>query len=187
MIYLQLFLQFFKTGLFSVGGGLATLPFLYEMQAKTGWFTVDDLSNMVAVSESTPGPMGINMATYTGYTVAGIPGAVVAVVGEILPAFLIILIVYKLLDRFRSSRWVQAVLYGLRAASAAMILVAGLRVAQIALLDVSAWQASGSFADLFRPLAIALAAVIFIVYKKTRKHPLWYVLAAGAAGVLLKL
>ncbi len=187
MIYLRLFWEFFKTGLFSVGGGLATLPFLYQMQAKTGWFTVADLSNMIAVSESTPGPMGINMATYTGYTVAGIPGALIAVAGEILPAFLIILIVYRLLDRFKTNRYVQDVLYGLRAASAAMILMAGLRVAQTALLDVPAWRVSGAFFDLFRPLPILLAAAVFILYRKVGKHPLWYVLASGLIGVLLKL
>ena len=187
MIYLRLFWEFFKTGLFSVGGGLATLPFLYQMQAKTGWFTVADLSNMIAVSESTPGPMGINMATYTGYTVAGIPGAVIAVAGEILPAFIIILIVYRLLDRFKTNRYVQDTLYGLRAASTAMILMAGLRVAQTALLDVPAWQASGTFTDLFRPLAIVLAAAVFFLYRKFGKHPLWYILASGLIGVLLKL
>lgn len=187
MIYLQLFWEFFKTGLFSVGGGLATLPFLYQIQAKTGWFTVADLSNMIAVSESTPGPMGINMATYTGYTVAGIPGAVVAVFGEVLPAFLMILIIYRLLDRFKASRPVQYVFYGLRAASAALILVAGLRVAQASLLNVPAWEASGTFADLFRPLAIVLAAAVFFLYRKLGKHPLWYILASGLIGVVLKL
>ena len=187
MIYLQLFWEFFKTGLFSVGGGLATLPFLYEMQARTGWFTMADLSNMIAVSESTPGPMGINMATYTGFTVAGIPGAVIAVAGETLPAFLIIMIIYRLLDRFKTNRYVQYVMYGLRAASAALILVAGLRVAQVALLNVPAWTASGTFTDLFRPLAIVLAVAVFFLYRKFGKHPLWYILASGVIGILLKL
>ncbi|MBR6951670.1 MAG: chromate transporter [Oscillospiraceae bacterium] len=187
MIYLQLFWEFFKTGLFSVGGGLATLPFLYEMQARTGWFTVADLSNMIAVSESTPGPMGINMATFTGFTVAGIPGGIVAVAGEICPAFLIIIAIYRLLDRFKTNRYVQYALYGLRAASAALILVAGLRVAEAALLNVPAWTASGAFTDLFRPLAIALAVTVFLLYRRLGKHPLWYILASGLIGVLLKL
>ena len=187
MIYLRLFWEFFKTGLFSVGGGLATLPFLYEMQARTGWFTMADLSNMIAVSESTPGPMGINMATFTGFTVAGIPGGIIAVLGEICPAFLIIIIIYRLLDRFKTNRYVQHVLYGLRAASAALILVAGLRVAQTALLDTAAYAASGSLPDLFRPLAIVLAVAVFFLYRKLGKHPLWYILASGLIGVLLKL
>ena len=187
MIYLRLFWEFFKTGLFSVGGGLATLPFLYQMQARTGWFTVADLSNMIAVSESTPGPMGINMATYTGFTVAGIPGALVAVFGEILPAFLMIMLIYRLLDRFKTNKYVQYVFYGLRAASAALILVAGLRVAQTSLLNVPAWTASGALTDLFRPLAIVLAIAVFFLYRKLGKHPLWYILVSGLIGVLLKL
>lgn len=72
MLIFRLFWEFFKTGLFAIGGGLATLPFLYDMQAATGWFTLDDISNMIAISESTPGPMGINMATYTGFTSMGV-------------------------------------------------------------------------------------------------------------------
>ena len=100
MIYLQLFWEFFKTGLFAIGGGLATLPFIYEMQAKTGWFTLDDISNMIAISESTPGPMGINMATFTGFTVAGIPGGIIAVLGLICPALVIIIIISNMLEKF---------------------------------------------------------------------------------------
>ena len=92
MIYFQLFWEFFKTGLFAIGGGLATLPFLYEIQAKTGWYTINDISNLVAVSESTPGPMGINMATYTGFTTAGIPGSLIAVGGLVLPSIIIIIL-----------------------------------------------------------------------------------------------
>ena len=86
MTYLRLFLEFFRTGLFAVGGGLATMPFLYHISDTTGWFSHADLANMIAVSESTPGPMGINMATYVGFTVAGIPGAVIATLGLVRPA-----------------------------------------------------------------------------------------------------
>ena len=93
MIYLRLYFEFFKTGLFAIGGGLATLPFLKEIGEATGWYTYTDLLNMLAVSESTPGPIGINMATYVGYTVAGLPGALIATLGEITPSIIIILIV----------------------------------------------------------------------------------------------
>ena len=90
MIYLRLFFEFFKTGLFAVGGGMATLPFLYDISARTGWFTHEMLADMIAVSESTPGPIGVNMATYVGYVTAGIPGAVTATLGLVTPSVIII-------------------------------------------------------------------------------------------------
>ena len=93
MIYLQLFWEFFKTGLFAIGGGLATLPFLYEVSDKTGWFTHGQLIDMVAVAESTPGPIGVNVATYVGYTTAGIPGGIIATLGLTVPSLTVILII----------------------------------------------------------------------------------------------
>ena len=104
MIYLRLFWEFFKTGLFAVGGGLATLPFLYDMGARTGWFTAQQVADMLAVSESTPGPIGINMAVYTGYTSAGIPGSVCALVGLVLPSIIIIMAVAAFLKAFPPKR-----------------------------------------------------------------------------------
>ena len=92
-VYLRLYWEFFKTGLFAVGGGMATRPFLKDIVQSTGWYTYTDLMNMLAVSESTPGPIGINMATYVGFTVGGIPGAVIATLGEVTPSIIVILIV----------------------------------------------------------------------------------------------
>ena len=89
MVYLRLFFEFFRAGLFAVGGGLATLPFLYEISDKTGWFTHQQLADMVAISESTPGPIGVNMATYVGFTTGGLLGSVVATLGLIAPAAII--------------------------------------------------------------------------------------------------
>ena len=104
MIYLVLFWEFFKTGLFAVGGGLATLPFLYDMSARTGWFSGGQLADMLAVSESTPGPIGVNMATYVGYVTAGVGGAVVATLGLIAPSFLIVLVIAAFLKAFQDNR-----------------------------------------------------------------------------------
>ena len=118
---IQLFIEFFKTGLFAVGGGLATLPFLQDMAVRTGWFTTAQLADMVAVSESTPGPIGVNMATYVGFTVAGVPGALVATLGLIAPSIIIILIIAAFLQAFRNNRFVNAAFYGLRPASTAMV------------------------------------------------------------------
>ena len=121
MIYLQLFYEFFKTGLFAVGGGLATLPFLYDMADRTGWFTRTQLADMLAVSESTPGPIGVNMATYVGYVTRGIPGAIVSTLGLVTPSVIVILIIAAFLKAFRHNRYVEAAFYGLRPASTAMV------------------------------------------------------------------
>ena len=121
MIYLRLFWEFFKTGLFAIGGGMATLPFLHDIGEATGWFTQAQLMNMLAVSESTPGPIGINMATYVGFTVAGVPGAVIATLGEVTPSIIVILIIAALLRNFRENRYVDRAFYGLRPASTGLI------------------------------------------------------------------
>ena len=128
MLYLQLFWEFFKTGLFAVGGGLATLPFLQDMADRTGWFTHAQLADMLAVSESTPGPIGVNMATYVGFTTGGIGGALVATIGLVTPSVIVILIVAAFLKAFRDSKWVSAAFYGLRPASTALVAAAGISV-----------------------------------------------------------
>ena len=111
-LYLRLYWEFFKTGLFAIGGGMATLPFLKDIGATTGWFSQTDLMNMLAVSESTPGPVGINMATYVGYTVGGVPGAIVATIGEVTPSIIVILIVAAMLAKFRDSQYVANFFHG---------------------------------------------------------------------------
>ena len=126
MLYLRLFYEFFKTGLFAVGGGLATLPFLGDMADRTGWFTRTQLADMLAVSESTPGPIGVNMATYVGFTTGGVLGSLIATLGLITPSIIIILIVAAVLNAFRDSRYVNAAFYGLRPASTAMVAAAGI-------------------------------------------------------------
>ena len=141
---LSLMAEFFKTGLFSVGGGLATLPFLYEMSNTTGWFSHADIADMIAVSESTPGAIGINMSTYAGFTTAGVVGGILASIGLALPSFVIILIIARFLNKFRGNQLVEGAFYGLRPASIAMITAAGLNVAKVALVDLNAFQASGS-------------------------------------------
>ena len=136
MTYLLLFYEYFKTGLFAVGGGMATLPFLYDMSARhPDWFTTSQIADMLAVSESTPGPIGVNMATFVGFQVGGVLGAVVATIGLVAPSIIVILIIAAFLRSFRDSKIVQSVFYGLRPASAAMVAAAGLSVAAVALLN----------------------------------------------------
>ena len=126
MTYLLLFYEYFKTGLFAIGGGMATLPFLYDMSARhPDWFSASQIADMLAVSESTPGPIGVNMATFVGFQVGGVPGAVIATLGLVAPSIIVILIIAAFLRSFRDSKVVQSVFYGLRPASAAMVAAAG--------------------------------------------------------------
>ena len=197
MIFLRLFYEFFKVGLFSVGGGLATLPFLRHLGEVTGWFSAADLANMVAVSESTPGAMGINMATYVGFTVGGqsglpggnIVGAVIATLGLVAPSILVILIIAKFLQKFRQSRVVDGVFSGLRPASTGLIAAAGLSVAQIALLTGAAWTGWNSLAAIINWKGIILAAAVFVcmqVKALKKLHPIVYIAAAAVIGVVFQ-
>ena len=143
MIYLMLFYEFFKTGLFAVGGGMATLPFLDAIAVKTGWFTHAQLVDMIAVSESTPGPIGVNMATYVGFTSAGPLGAIIATLGLIAPSIIIILIIAKFLSKFKDSHIVKSIFYSLRPTSTALIAAAGVPVIMLSLTNSDKFKASG--------------------------------------------
>ena len=185
MIYIRLFFEFCKVGLFAVGGGLATIPFLSDLGSRTGWFTSGQLADMIAVSESTPGPVGVNMATYAGYTAAGVPGGIVSTLGLVFPSLIIILIVAGFLNRFRESRIVDAVFYGLRAASVALITAALLPVAEIALMNHA--MDNGSTQMFYWP-AIILAAVVFICFSYTplkRVHPIFFIAFSAVVGIVL--
>lgn len=188
MVLLRLFFEFCRVGLFSVGGGLATIPFLTDLGERTGWFTPGDLANMIAISESTPGPMGVNMATYVGFHTAGILGGIIATLGLIFPSVVIILIIAGFLQRFRQSKAVDGVFYGLRAASVALITAALLQVAKIALLiPGKAWESIPYHLNL---IAIILAAVIFVLVKFTplkKLHPICFIGLAALAGIIFQM
>ena len=187
MIYLSLFFEFFKTGLFSVGGGLATLPFLYEMSTKTGWFSHADIADMIAISESTPGAIGINMSTYAGFTTSGVLGGICATFGLALPSLIIILLIARFLDHFSDNKHVQNAFYGLRPASIAMISAALVNVIKVALVDIGAFQTSGNFLDLFRPVPIVMAVILYFAMKKIKLHPVAFLAISAVIGILLKL
>ena len=183
-LYLRLYWEFFKTGLFAIGGGMATLPFLKDIGATTGWFSQTDLMNMLAVSESTPGPVGINMATYVGYTVGGVPGAIVATIGEVTPSIIVILIVAAMLAKFRDSQYVANAFYGLRPASTGLIgaacagvmlqVIAGITSAsqEDSILMKFSWDGAISW----RGIILALVLLVFTRYiKKTKDlHPIFF-------------
>lgn len=185
MILLRLYIRFFMTGLFSVGGGLATLPFLYETGEQTGWFTAADVANMIAVSESTPGALGINMSTYAGYITAGIPGGILATLGLATPSLIIILIIARILEKFRDNPYVDKVFYGLRPASIALITAAGVSVVKTCLVDMDAF-AAGVRSAFFEWKAIILAVVLYVISKKWKWHPVALIALSAAAGIVFQ-
>ena len=190
MILLRLYFEFFKTGLFAFGGAIATIPFLSDMGARTGWFSQEFLANMLAVSESTPGPIGVNTATYVGYTVAGIPGCIIATLGLVTPSIIVILIVAAFLKAFKDNRYVKQGLYGIRPASMGLIAAAGVTVVKLCLLDTAAYQASGRVLDLLNWKSLLLFAVIWVLtnpVKQTKKlHPVVFIAASAAVGIVLR-
>lgn len=189
MIYLRLFYEFFKTGLFAIGGGLATIPFLTDMSASTGWFTSAELANMIAVSESTPGPMGVNTATYVGFEVAGIPGAVIATLGLVAPSIIVILIIAAFLEKFRHNRYVEYVFYGLRPASTGLIAAACWEVVSICLLTVQ----SVTWESVDFTLNLKLLILALVVYGCTHApklkslHPIVWIGLSALAGIVFQL
>lgn len=187
-LYLRLFWEFFKTGLFAVGGGMATLPFMYDISDKTGWFTHSMLADMVAVSESTPGPIGVNMATYVGFVTGGIPGAVVATVGLVTPSVILILLIARVLKAFRVNQYVDAGFYGLRPCSVGLIAAAGVLVIKLALFNTELYASTGALLDLFNFKALILAAVLLAATRCIKKlkglHPIVFILASAVIGIV---
>jgi len=194
MIFLQMFWAFFKTGLFAVGGGMATIPFLYDMSTATGWFTHNELANMIAVGESTPGPIGVNMATYVGFVtgmdVAGLPtailGSVTATLGLVMPSFIVIMIVSMILKAFRNNKYVNAAFYGLRPASTGLIAAAGLSVAVTNLLP-----AGLTALNVFNWKGLILAVILWVLTNKVKKtkslHPIVFILGSAVVGILFAM
>ena len=191
MIYLRLFWEFFKVGLFSVGGGLATLPFLYSLGAKTGWFSTADVANMLAVSESTPGPIGVNMATYVGYDCGGVLGGVVATLGLVTPSVIVIALIAMALQAFRTNKYVDAAFYTLHPASTGLIAAAGWSVFALVLVNLDAYRASYQLADLIQWKNLVLFAVIWVLtnlVKPLKKlHPVVFLALAAVVGIVFRL
>jgi len=180
MTLLTLFIEFLKTGLFAVGGGLATIPFLTAMTEKYDWFTAQQLADMIAVAESTPGPIGVNTATFAGFRAAGIPGAVIATFGLVLPSFLIILAIAGALQKYKSNPLVQNAFSGLRPASTGLIAAAGWSVLKTALSGVDIMGIS-------LPAVLLFAAIMILSNTKKLKslHPAAFIGLAAVVGIVV--
>lgn len=174
-IYLDLFLTFFKIGLFTIGGGYAMIPLIQQEVVNThGWMTLETLTDFMAVAESTPGPFAINTATFIGNQTAGIAGAALATFGVVLPSLIIIMLIAALFSKFKENKWVQAALYGMSA------VVVGLVASALFTLSKTVFW-TGSTVD-FRALII-FACCVFL-YFKWKMKPIPIILISAAAGLV---
>lgn len=183
MILLDLFLTFFKIGAFTFGGGYAMLPFVEQEVIAHNWMSLNELIDFIAVSESTPGPFAVNVATYVGTHTAGLPGAFMATLGVILPSFLVILVIARAYEKFRDSSAVKSVMMGLRPSVVGLIGAAVLSVA----MSVFAGSASSPVSMNQRILsAVIFALSTFLIIRK-KVHPIKVILIAAAAGIICGL
>lgn len=186
MIYWNLFYEFAKIGLFNFGGGMASIPFLQDLSEKTGWFTLQQLTDFIAISESTPGPMAVNVATFAGYTTAGVLGGFIATLGLIFPAFIFMTIIAKFLSKFKGNKYVDWTFYGLRPCVLALIVSALLSLAKVTLFYEGV--SSSNLLTSFNLRAWAIFIIIFILLnaKPLRKlHPVVFLGISAVMGVIL--
>ena len=186
MTYLYLVLEFFKAGLFAIGGGMATIPFLYEIAEHYDWFTTTDLVDMIAISESTPGPVGVNMATFAGFVSEGVLGSILATFALVLPAYIIILFIAGMLDKFQSDRYVKNAFEGLRPAVVGLLTVASIAIVKVTFFTKEAKSLAG-YLSVIDIKAIVLFAVLFFGVMKFKKHPVIYILIGAVAGIVFNM
>ena len=181
---LTMFLEFFKTGLFAVGGGMATIPFLYEMARKYPWFSESTITDMIAISESTPGPIGVNMSTFVGFNAFGILGGIVSTFGLVLPSVIVMLIIAKFLDKFGESKTVKSAFSGIRPAVAALISIALFQVLKTALLAGCDLSSFAHFIGTVNYKPWVLLAVLLVAMKIKNYHPIVFIGAAALCGIV---
>lgn len=175
-LYFLLYYEFFKIGMFAIGGGYAALPFLYFLQNKYNWFSIDELTNMIAVSNITPGPIGINMATYTGYTTAGVVGSLLATSAIVTAPFFIVMIITKLFNKFKSYKWVNDIFLGLRPAACALLTSIGIQLFHQTTIIESQIDYK----------AVILFVLMIIPFSFIKKNPLLVIVAGALGGIILK-
>jgi chromate transporter len=184
--YIILFFEFFKIGLFSIGGGLATIPFLQDLTYKYDWLTLNDLADYIAISEVTPGPIGINTATFVGYNSGGIFGGIIAVLGIITPSIIIITIIAHYFQRFNEKPFIQNGFYALRPAVVGLIGAAAYEVAKVSLFHLERLSETQTFVSIFNFKAIILFVIIIYLMERFRKHPVVYLALGAAVGIIFK-
>ena len=182
-LYFLLYYEFLKIGAFAIGGGYATLPFLYHIQTQYTWFTAEELTNMIAVSNITPGPIGINMATYTGYTTAGIIGSLSATTAIITIPFVIAISTARLFNKFKECKWVESIFLGLRPASCALLTSIGL---ELLIKTTTNSKSLTEIPNLIDTKAIILFFILMLPFSFMKKNPLFAIIAGAIGGILIK-
>lgn len=172
MVFWLLFSEFFKIGLFAFGGGMATVPFLFNLVEKYSWFSSHELVDMVAVSESSPGPIGVNMATYAGFKAAGLLGGFIATVGLVLPSLIVIIFIARLLEKYRNSGVFMDLMYAVHPAVIALIFFAGAELGKLVLVN---------------NFAIFICVIFWGAIHFVKLHPISYIILGGIIGIILKL
>lgn len=168
IVYIKLFLEFFHIGLFSFGGGYATLPFLYHIADVQKWYSAKQLSDMIAISSITPGPVGVNVATFAGFMTKGILGAFVATTSVILPSLIIVVLISKLLEQFKHNKYVQSVIYTLKPAGCGLLAAVGVDM----------------FVNNINLLGMVLLAGLFIASLTEKRDPLFYLGVSAVVGLV---
>ena len=185
LLLIKVFWEFFKIGLFAVGGGPATIPFLFELSDKTGWFTNQELTNMIAISESTPGPIGLNMATYVGFQTLGFFGGLVSTFGLVFPSVIVIIVIAKFMANFSQNPYVKKAFWGIRPAVTALIASAVISMIKASLFVINE---DGGLTPAVGSIIVCLIAFILLQVPKLKKiHPGLWILTAAIIGVIFKL
>ena len=185
VLLLKVFWEFFKVGLFAVGGGPATIPFLFEMSDKTGWFTNQELTNMIAISESTPGPIGLNMATYVGFSTLGFFGGLVSTFGLVFPSVIVIIIIAKFMANFSHNKYVVDAFWGIRPAVTALIAAAVVSMIKASLFSINA--NGGLTPEVGSMIVCAVAFGLLQVPKLKKLHPGLWIITAAIIGIIFRL
>ena len=176
--YLDLLLSFFQIGILSFGGGMAALPLISQQVVdKHGWLTLGEFTDLVTISEMTPGPIGINASTFVGIRVAGVLGAVVAMIGYVLPACVLVSVLAKLYEKYRDMTYIQGTLRGLRPAIVALIAAAGVNILLLAL--------TGEGEAAFNFIGLGIFAAAFLVLRRWKPNPIVVMLGCGVLGGIL--
>lgn len=182
---LILFLIFFKVGLFTIGGGLAAIPLIQEEVIARGWLSSSEFANMIAISQSTPGPIGVNVATFVGFSQYGPIGSIVATIGIVAPSVIIIVFISHFLSKFRQNKIVDGLFVGIRPAVTALILFAAYIIAKESLVNIALFESTGNLIDLFDIKAIIMFLGFLFVSNKWKHHPILYIFIAGIIGVFV--
>ena len=171
MTYVLLMVEFFKIGLLAIGGGLVTVPFLFDLADKYDWFTKTELANMIAISESTPGPIGVNMATFAGFSAEGLIGGIIATISLVFPSVIIMILIAKMMNKYSCNVRVKDVLRGIRPAVLALILFAGLELGKIVIVDVK---------------NVLFLVIVLAMMRIWKKSPIFYLCLSAVLGILIK-